>query len=73
VVLSEPGAIDEDWSQTVRYTPVKMYSDFTDDLTGFLCVEALRRCQGSRIEAAELLNTSRDAFYRYLRPLKIQS
>ncbi len=57
----------EPWSHTVRFFPGRTLRDLTDEVTQGLCLEALRRCQGSKAEAARMLGISRDSLYRHVK------
>ncbi len=57
----------EQWSHTVRLSPGQTLRNVTDEVTQGLCMEALRRCQGSKTGAARMLGISRDSMYRHMK------
>jgi PAS domain S-box-containing protein len=81
LMLSEESRLDvslpllahgtEEWSHKVVFPEGRGLHDVTDRLIRSLCLEALRRCRGNRKEAAEMLQVSRTAFYRYMKRLEI--
>ncbi len=46
--------------------------DVTDEVIKFLCLEALRRCEGNRRCAARVLGISRDSLYRHIKRFGIE-
>lgn len=63
----------EEWSFKTEFPPGRTLRDLTDDLIHSLCIEALRRSEGNRREAARLLKISRDSLYRYIARFDIRS
>ncbi|MEW6348699.1 MAG: PAS domain S-box protein [Thermodesulfobacteriota bacterium] len=62
----------DDWSHTIRYVPGKTVRDVTDEIKTFLCAAALDACGGNKTEAARLIDISRDAFYRYIKRMRMK-
>lgn len=54
------------WSHRVYFPSDRSLQTLTDEFRYALCLEALRRADGSKYGAARLLNISRGALYRYL-------
>ncbi len=63
---------DEVWSYDLPFPSYWSLRDVTDEVTKSMCMEALRRTQGNKKEAARILGISRDALYRYLRRFHIE-
>ncbi len=57
----------------IRYSEGRTLREAHQEVTKYLCREALRESKGSKREAAALLGISRDAFYRYIKKLDIES
>jgi DNA-binding NtrC family response regulator len=70
--ISDPLMVqsDPEWCYTVRYVPGRKLREITDDIEMSLCAEVLRRCDGNKLMAAQLLQISRDTLYRYIRRLR---
>jgi len=68
-----PGQAEEHYSLTVEFSPGRTLHDLTGEVERALTVEALRRCDGNKKQAARLLGISRDSLYRYLRQFGIES
>ena len=47
--------------------------DITDEITRYMCENALERCSGNKRDAAKLLGIARDSLYRYLRQFGLLS
>jgi len=45
--------------------------DVTDQVTRYMCWDAIQRCNGNKKEAAKLLGISRDSLYRHLKELGV--
>ncbi len=58
---------DTPWSYQLTFPALRTLHDVTDEVTRALCEEALRRVDGNKKAAAELLGISRYSLYRYLR------
>jgi PAS domain S-box-containing protein len=71
--LPAPEQATEHWSYKVRFVPGQTLRDVTDEVTQGLCMEALRRCQGSKTEAARMLGISRDSMYRHMKRFGLSS
>jgi len=56
-----------DYSLTLRFGSGTTLRELTDEVTRSLCIEALRRSQGNKKEAAKLLGIARDSLYRHLK------
>lgn len=61
------------WSHPVRYARGKTLRDVHQEVTRYLCEQALLDCDGKKTEAAKILGISRDAFYRYIKKFGIRS
>ncbi len=70
VVVPLAKTAEHEWSYALRYVPGKTIRACTDELRTFLCAAALDTCQGNKKAAADLLDVSRDAFYRYLKKMQ---
>jgi PAS domain S-box-containing protein len=62
-----PHVTGDDWHCSLSFSPGRTLYDMREELTQGLCVEALRRSQGNRTEAARLLGISRHSLYRFMR------
>ncbi len=67
LALSLPQGSYEDWYLKIRFPAEGTLRDINNQVTASLVVEALRRCEGSRKEAARLLGISRDSIHRFIR------
>jgi len=67
LALSVPETSREDWSMTIRFLAGRTLRDIGDEVAQSLVSEAVRRCGGSKKEAAKLLGISRDSIHRYIR------
>jgi transcriptional regulator of acetoin/glycerol metabolism len=47
--------------------------EVTDEVTKAMCLEALKRSNGNKKEAASILDISRDSLYRYIKRFGIES
>ncbi len=63
---------DTPWSYQLTFPDLRTLHDVTDDVTRALCEEALRRVDGNKKAAAELLGISRYSLYRHLRYFGIE-
>jgi PAS domain S-box-containing protein len=54
-------------SHKVSFGPGKTFQSVIDEVTQWLCEHALQRTGGSKKEAADLLDISRGALYRYMK------
>jgi len=61
-----------DYSLTLRFGSGTTLRELTDEVTRSLCIEALRRCQGNKKEAAKLLGIARDSLYRHLKQFGLE-
>lgn len=61
----------EHWYHTVTFPDGRGLRDVVDEITESLCLEALRRCQGNKKAAANLLGIARDSLYRYVKQFGI--
>ncbi len=55
------------WVYEIRFQDKQNLQQTVDDLTRTLCSEALRRSNGNKKEAAEMLGISRHSLYRFLK------
>lgn len=62
---------DENWSENLPFPLQWTLRDVTDEITKNMCIEALKRTEGNKKEAAKVMGISRDALYRYIRRFKI--
>lgn len=62
----------EEWSYHLRFPSSASLYDIRDQVTKALCEEALRRAEGNKKEAANLLGISRFSFYRYMKYYDIE-
>ncbi len=65
VPVPAPG--ENRWIHRVYFPTVRSLYTLTDEFRYAFCLEALRRTDGSKHEAARLLRISRGALYRYLK------
>jgi PAS domain S-box-containing protein len=63
----------DEWSYELRFSDVRNLTDILDEITRSLCVEALRRTEGSRKDASGLLGISRQSLYRYMKAYGLTS
>ncbi len=59
------------WSHDLPFSSDWGLRQVTDEITKGMCIEALRRTDGNKKEAAQILRISRDALYRYIRRFNI--
>lgn len=71
VPTQKPGP--EEWAFKTNFPPGRTLRDVYEELTHSLCLEALRRSEGNRREAARILGISRDTLYRYFERFGIRS
>lgn len=64
---SKAGESAQDWSVMINFPQKKTLNDVTMDVKKSLVVEALRRTQGGRKRAADLLGISVDSLKHYMR------
>lgn len=57
-------SIPEPWSHKVRFDPGMSLHEILGEVARALCAESLRRCGGSKTDAARLLGISRGVLYR---------
>ncbi|MFH1114327.1 MAG: sigma 54-interacting transcriptional regulator [Pseudomonadota bacterium] len=62
-----PESSESRWSHRVYFPTGRSLHILTDEFRYAICLEALRRSNGSKHDAARLLNISRGALYRYLK------
>ncbi len=71
---SFPGTLDENtWSTDLPFPSYWSLRQITDEVTRSVCIEALRRAEGNKKEAARILGVSRDALYRYIKRFDIKA
>ena len=58
-------------SHTLSLSSERTLRDVTDEVTGIMCADALRRCEGNKTKAANILGISRDSMYRHMKRLGI--
>ncbi len=61
------------WTHPVSYVRGRTLKEVHQEVTKYLCEQALLDCGGKKPEAAKLLGVSRDAFYRYVKKFGIES
>jgi PAS domain S-box-containing protein len=71
--VSEASIGDKEWSHPIQYVRGKTLRAVHQEATRYLCEQALLDCNGNKMEAAKSLGVSRDAFYRYIKKLRIKS
>ncbi len=57
----------QNWSCKVKFPEGRTLQEITDEITEYVCVEALRRSRGNKKLAAQLLGISRFSLYRHLK------
>jgi PAS domain S-box-containing protein len=62
----------EEWSYNLGFPSSASLYEIRDQVTKALCEEALRRADGNKKEAANLLGISRFSFYRYMKYYDIE-
>lgn len=62
-----PTSKHREWCYTTMFPSGRSLHELTDEFRYSLCLEALRRADGGRYEAARLLKVSRGALYRYMK------
>jgi PAS domain S-box-containing protein len=62
----------EEWSYNLRFPSDASLYEIRDQVTKALCEEALRRAEGNKKEAANILGISRFSFYRYMKYYDIE-
>ena len=67
VSLAMPTSKSREWSYTTMFPNGRSLHELTDEFRYSLCLEALRRADGGKYNAARLLNISRGALYRYMK------
>jgi transcriptional regulator of acetoin/glycerol metabolism len=67
LALSVHQGPQEDWYLKIRFPREGTLKEINDQVIESLVIEALKRCHGSRKEAARLLGISRDSIHRYIR------
>lgn len=72
LALSVHQGSQEEWSFKIRFPRESTLRDINDQVTESLVVEALKRCNGSRKEAARMLGISRDSIHRHIRRLGLK-
>ncbi len=63
----------ERWSKDIPFPSSWTLREVTNEVTKQMCMQALQRSEGNKKEAARLMGTSRDAFYRYIRRFGIEA
>ncbi len=59
--------IPEPWSHKVNLDPDRSLHEVLDEVAKALCVESVRRCNGSKTKAARMLGISRGVLYRSMK------
>ena len=72
LALSVHQSNQEDWYLKIRFPRQGTLREINDQVTESLVVEALKRCDGSRKEAAQVLGISRDSIHRYIRRFRLK-
>lgn len=67
LVMPVGGEEETEWTYQVSFPENETLSDIVHGVTSSLCAEALRRSEGNRKQASELLGISRHSLYRYMR------
>jgi two-component system response regulator AtoC len=62
----------ERWTRDLPFPSSWTLRKVLDEVTKQLCIQALRRTNGNKKEAARVLGASRDALYRYIRRFNIE-
>ena len=73
LVMDRTARVSQHSGIRIRYSEGKTLREAHQEVTKYLCREALRETKGSKREAAALLGISRDAFYRYFKKLGLGS
>ena len=73
VAVPSIDASHQSWSHVSSF-PVheRTLHDVTDEVIKSLCLEALRRCEGNKRQAARVLGIARDSLYRHLKRCGIE-
>jgi PAS domain S-box-containing protein len=74
LTLPSVKASSEDWSHVSSFPEKeRTLHDVTDEVIKSLVLEALRRCEGNRRYAAQMLGIARDSLYRHMKRFGIMS
>ena len=74
LTLPSVKASSEDWSHVCGFPlQERTLHDVTDEVIKSLVLEALRRCEGNRSCAAQMLGIARDSLYRHMKRFGIKS
>jgi transcriptional regulator of acetoin/glycerol metabolism len=74
LTLPSGKASPHDWSQVYSFPlQERTLHDVTDEVIKSLVLEALRRCEGNRRNAARTLGIARDSLYRHMKRFGITS
>lgn len=71
--LASESTASPQWTRDLPFPSAWTLKEVTNEVTKQMCMQALRRTKGNKKEAAELLGTSRDALYRYIRRFGIDA
>ncbi|MBI5572676.1 MAG: sigma 54-interacting transcriptional regulator [Desulfomonile tiedjei] len=67
LIVPELNGAQKEWSHRLTFPSGSSLDTVTDEVVRSLCVEALRRCRGSKKAAASLLRISRGTLYRHMK------